>query len=500
MYDITIIGAGVTGCSAAYELAKYKLRVLVIEKGSDVCSGSSRSNSGMLHAGFDPRPGSNMAIYNVRGNMMMDELCKELEVPMLRCGTMIFATNENEEQELFRLKANGDANNVPVSIVRPPELYEMQPDIGKVITAVLWAPTGGMISPYGLVIALSENAAVNGVEFRFNTKALDFAKIDCGWRVRTNKGNIDTKIVINCAGTNADILNNIVSSHKITIIPRHGMNLILDRRCNKKVTTIINETPHDLPGGGHTKGFAVMPSVDGTLVLGCTTEILGDRDEVPSTRFGIHGIIDYFKDKWKLLPIGSDGEPFPVDGVIAYYAGIRAHCTEDDFIIGEAEGAPGFLNAVGIESPGLTAGPAIGEKLRELCLERIPAELNPQYIKGRKAKKAFRTMTREERIAAINENPDYAKIVCRCEMVTEAEVRDAIRRPLGARSLDAVKMRTRAGMGRCQGGFCSPRVLQILTEEMGCDPLDITQCGGDSYVLKARVCGMEREGGKQCDR
>lgn len=500
MYDVIIIGAGVTGCSTAYELARYKLRVLVLEKGSDVCSGSSKSNSGMLHAGFDPRPGSNMAIYNVRGNSIMDGLCKKLEVPVLRCGSMIFAKNENEEQELFKLKTNGDANGVPVSIIRPPELYDMQPNIGKEITAVLWAPTGGMISPYGLVIALAENAALNGVEFRLNTEVVDFARLDNGWSVKTNHGEIITKIVVNCAGTNADLLNNIVSSRKITIIPRHGMNLILDRKYNKKVTTIFNETPHDLPGGGHTKGLAVMPSVDGTLVLGCTTEMLGDRDAVPATRFGIDSIVDYFKDMWKMLPTGSDGDPFPMDGVIAYYAGIRAHCTEDDFIIGEAEDAPGFLNAAGIESPGLTAGPAIGEKLGELCLELCPAELNPKYIQDRKVKKDFRTMTREERIAAINEDPDYANIVCRCEMVTEAEVRDAIRRPLGARSLDAVKMRTRAGMGRCQGGFCGPRVLQILADELGCDPLDITQGGGMSYVLKARVCGINREGEKECAR
>ena len=280
------------------------------------------------------------------------------------------------------------------------------------------------------------------------------------------------------------------------MIPRLGMNIVLDRSVNNGVDAIINETPHDLPGGGHTKGVAVMPSVEGTLILGCSAEMLGDLDKVDSTKVSIDYIVDYFENMWNFFPVGRDGKPFPRNKIIAYYAGIRAHCTEDDFVLGEAPDAPRFLNAVGIESPGLTAGPAIGKYLSEICTDILNAEEKPseKYHAGRKLPKAFRTMSNEERNQAITKNPEYAKIVCRCEQVTEAEIRACIRRPCGATSIDGVKMRTRVGMGRCQGSFCSPRVLEILAEELGITPLEVLQRGPNSNVLCERACKQVQGG------
>jgi glycerol-3-phosphate dehydrogenase len=493
MYDVVIIGAGVVGCGAARELSKYSLRTLVLEKGFDVCAGASKANSGMVHAGFDPVPGSNEAKFNVRGCEMLGDLCAELDVAFNRCGTMVFATTEENLRELERLKVNGEANGVPVEIITPPALYEMQPDIGRDVLAVLWAPTGGMVSPYGLVFALAESAAQNGVEFRLETEVTGIERIDDGWRLDTNNGTYEARVVLNCAGTHADEMNNMVSEHTFHIIPRFGGNLLLDRKYADKVSTVLIETPFDLPGGGHTKGMGIMPSVDGTIVLGCDVQYLGDKDNVSCNRDCIRMITEFFQRTWKNLPAGSDGKPFPLDAVIAYYGGVRAHPDTDDFIIGEVPDAPGFINAAGTKSPGLTAGPAIAQYIAELCVQRLGAAPNPDYQPGRRHKKKFRTMTREEREQAVREDPDYAKIVCRCELVTEAEIRDAIRRPLGARSVAGVKLRTRAGMGRCQGGFCSPRVVEILCEELGWNPLDVTMCGGHSPVLAGRACGCGAE-------
>ena len=495
MWDVIVIGAGVVGCSAARVLSQYQLKVLVLEKGNDICSGASKGNSAMVHAGYDPEPGSKKAIYNVLGNAMFDELCSELEVPFERSGTMIFATNEEEMHEVEKLKKLGDINGVPgVRVLGQQELREMEPHMGKDVIGALFAPTGGIVCPYSLVIAMAENAAINGVEFKLDTEVTGFKKQDGQWNVITNNGVFQTKLIFNCAGTHSDRLNNMVSEDKFYITPRYGSHILLDREYIKYVDTTICQTPTALPTGGHTKGMGIMPSVDGTVILGCDAEDCDDPDDVRCTARSLQRIIDYFEKVWKHLPIGDCVSRFPMDGIINAYGGLRAHCDRDDFIIGEVSDAPGFINAAGIESPGLTAGPAIGACLSELAAAKLRAKKNENYRPGRNAMRRFRDMTKEERLEAIRRNPDYGKIVCRCEQVTEAEIRDAIRRPLGARSINAVKMRTRAGMGRCQGGFCSSRVLQILCEELNLDPLEVTQSGGDSHVLLGKACcGHEGE-------
>lgn len=493
MWDAVIIGAGICGCSVARELARYELKVLVLERGHDLCAGTTRGNSATVHAGYDPEPGTNKAIYNVRGSRMYPDLCKELEVPYVKNGMIIFATDEKQMEEVRRLKKMGDRNGVTVEVCDRDAILEIEPDMGKGVIGGLWVPDSGMVCPYNLVFALAENAARNGVEFRTSTEASEVRRAPHGWSVRAGDGEIETRYVFNCAGTHADRFNNMVSADTFCIIPREGQHLILDRELSKYAKTTICQTPEELPTGGHTKGMGFMPSVDGTIILGCNADDVPDPDFSDNTREGLDRILDYFEEKWKYFPISRHIPRFPKDAVITAYGGSRAHSDRDDFILGEPADAPGFINLAGIESPGVTAAPAIAEDMVKILIGREHPVKKKNYRPGREIKKPFRTMTNDERREAIAGDPDYAKIVCRCEQVTEAEIRDAIRRPVGARSVGAVKMRTRAGMGRCQGGFCSTRVLEILCEELNQTPLEITQSGGGSYILAGRAC--EENGG-----
>lgn len=491
MYDVVIIGAGAVGCAAARELSKYKLKILVLERGHDICSGASKANSGMIHAGYDPIPGTNEAKFNAPGARLMFEACRDLDVPVQKSGTMVFATDESGIRELETLSGYAEKNGVHVEILYPPELYDLQPDMGKEVKAVLWVPDGAVTNPFTVTFAFAENAYHNGVEFRVDSEVTNVRRNGSEWLVTACEEDIPCRMVVNAAGLYSDKINNMVSSHKFKIIPRFGAHVVLDRKKAGALTTTLMETPHDLPGGGHTKGQAAIPTVGGSMLLGCDATEKGDPDTTEWTRDSLEQIVDYFKDAWRKLPMGKEDPEFPMDSIIAVFGGCRPHADTNDFVIGEPEDAPGFVNAGGTESPAFTASPAIAEYVAEVCVDRLKPKKNPNFDPYRRVKKAFREMTDEEKQKAIRENPDYAKVVCRCETVTEAEIREAVRRPLGARSIAGVKLRTRAGMGRCQGGFCSPRVLQILCEELHLDPLEVTQCGGDSAVLKRKAAWAE---------
>ena len=495
MYDVIIIGAGVVGCATARELSRYRLSILVLEKGPDVCSGASKGNSAMVHSGFDPEPGTLKAKYNLLGNPMFDELCRDLEVPFSRSGTMLVANSDDEVKELYRLHERGKKNGVETQMLFGEDLAKEHPGMGPRVLGALFAPTGGIVCPYGLVIAMAECANINGVAFALDTKVAHLHHDNGIWRVETPDGRcFETRIVINCAGTDSARLNNMVSKDQFQIHPRFGAHLLLSRSCIPYVDCTITQTPQALPGGGHTKGMGIMPSMDGTVILGCDTIEQDDPDDTSVPAESVQYFLDYFTKNWDNFPIARVMPEFPRNEVIGAYGGIRAHSDRNDYIIGPVKDAPGFYNAAGIESPGLTAGPAIGLHLADLVSTALQAEKNPAFQPGRKACKPFRNMSFAERKAAIAQNPDYAKLVCRCEIVTEAEIRDAIRRPVGARNLSAVKMRTRAGMGRCQSGFCSPRVLEILHEELGVDQLNVPLAGPGSNILTDRVGTLPRKG------
>lgn len=488
-YDVIVIGSGISGACAARELTKYQLRIAVLEKGTDLCAGATKGNSATIHSGHDAAYGSLKAYYNVRGNAMYDTLCRELSVPFTRNGTIVFAANEADMAEVRRLKANADKNEVPgVQVLTREELMDLESYWGPEVRGGLYAPTGGMVCPYSLVYALCENAALNGVDFFLETQVTDIQKTPSGFSVQTTRGNFTASCIFNCAGTHADDINNFVSKQKIRIIPRKGSHIILDKKLFPYVHATWCQTPSILPDGGHTKGMGVMPTVDHTIILGCEARQVEDKDDNSTTREGLDDILDYFEENWRHLPISKYYPKFPRHMIIGAFAGIRPHPETDDFILGEPSDAPGFINMAGIESPGVTAAPAIAADLVSRAAQTYHWKENPDFNPIRQAKKPFREMNDAEREAAILENPDYGKLVCRCEQVTKAEIPDAIRGPLGARSVNGVKMRTRAGMGRCQGGFCSPEIVRILSQELQIPMTEVTLSGGKSNILTCETC------------
>ena len=462
MYDVIIIGAGVSGCAAARELSRYKVRVCVLEKAEDVCCGTSKANSAIAHAGYDAPTGSLMAKLNVQGNQMMEQLSKELDFEFQRIGSLVICRDAEDLPNLQALYDRGAANGVTgLRIVEKEELRQMEPNISDDAVAALYAPTAGIVCPFGMNIAFAENAAVNGVEFRFDTEVQGIRKTESGWLLETNQGQFEAKCVVNAAGVYADVIHNMVSEQKIRITPRRGDYCLLDKSAGGHVARVIFALP-----GKYGKGILVTPTVHGNLLVGPTAVDTENKEGSNTTREGLDQVIEKAGENVKNLPMRS---------VITSFAGLRAHEENHEFIIGEVEGAAGFVDCAGIESPGLTASPAIGVMVAGIVREILQLEENPSFDGTRKGILKPQELPVEERRQLIRDNPAYGNIICRCEMVTEGEIIDAITRPLGAKSLDGVKRRTRAGMGRCQAGFCSPRVMEILARECGKDISDITK-------------------------
>ncbi|MBP3241336.1 MAG: NAD(P)/FAD-dependent oxidoreductase [Oribacterium sp.] len=470
-YDVIVIGAGVTGAAVARELSRYQTEVCVLEKEEDVCCGTSKANSAIIHAGYDAEPGSNMAKMNVRGNAMMDELCRDLDIPFKRNGSLVVCIHEELLPGLKDLYDRGIRNGVPgMKLLTREEALAMEPNISDDVKGALYAETAGIICPFKLNIAMAENAAVNGVDFRFNTRVEKLEKKEDGlWHIRTNNGEYKAKYVVNAAGVYADVLHNMVSDQKINIIERRGEYYLLDRTVGDHVSHTIFPQPTK-----YGKGILVAPTVHGNLLVGPTAIDQEDKDATNTTQFGLNEISAKASENVKNLPLRS---------VITSFSGLRAHEDHHEFILGEVKDAPGFIDCAGIESPGLTSSPAIGEYIADLLREKMGLTKKENWISTRKDILDPKKLTLEERNELIKKEPAYGQIICRCESVTEGEILDAIRRPLGARSLDGVKRRTRAGMGRCQSGFCSPRVMDILSRELGLPLTEITKSGGKSNIV-----------------
>ena len=470
MYDVIIIGAGVSGAATARELSRYKVNACVIEKEEDVCCGTSKANSAIVHAGYDAATGSLMAKLNVRGNQMMEQLAKDLDFPFKKNGSLVVCLHEEDMPNLQALYDRGVANGVKdLRILNREELRAMEPNISDDAYAALYAPTAGIVCPFNLNIAMAENACVNGVEFKFDTEVTGLHPIEGGWAIETNQGTFETKYVVNAAGVYADKLHNMVSAKKIHITPRRGDYCLLD----KTAGNLVSKTIFALPGK-FGKGILVAPTVHGNLILGPTAIDIEDKEGTNTTRDGLDQVI---------TKCGMNVKNIPMRSVITSFAGLRAHEDGHEFLIGELEDAPGFIDCAGIESPGLTSSPAIGEMVAEILREKLNLEKNENFVATRKGVLDPDALSKEERIELIRKNPAYGNIICRCEMITEGEILDAIHRPLGAKSLDGVKRRTRAGMGRCQAGFCSPRTMEILARERHVSMFDITKSGGDSKIV-----------------
>lgn len=473
MFDIIIIGAGVSGAACAWALSRYQAKILVLDKEEDLCCGTSKANSGIVHGGFDAEPGTLKAKLNLRGSEMMEQLSKELDFHYERCGSLVLCMQEENRPQLRKLYEKGIANGVRgLEIIDSRRLREMEPHVSDDAVAALWAPTGAVVCPFGLNIAMAENSAANGAEFIFNAEVKNVVKTDSGWSVHTNRGDFDAKVVINAAGVHAGTIHNLVSDEKMTIINRRGDYYLLDKtaRC---VSHTIFTLPNKLG-----KGVLVSPTVHGNTIVGPTAVDIPDPENTATTSDGLTQAGEKASYMIKNLPLRQ---------VITTFAGLRAHHPGGDFIIGEAEGAPGFIDVAGIESPGLSASPAMGEYVAELVAELLDLEEKENYISTRKGILNPAELSVAERNALIKENPAYGQIICRCESISEGEILDAIHRPLGAKSLDGVKRRVRAGMGRCQGGFCAPRVMEILTRELGMNPMEVTKAGPGSELLVGRT-------------
>lgn len=477
MYDVIIIGAGVSGCAIARELSAYELKIAVLEKEPDICEGTSKANSGIVHAGYDAKPGTLKAKLNVEGSRKMEALSRELDFPYRQGGSLVLCFDEAEIPKIVELKERGEKNGVPdLRILDREELVSMEPSVGEKAVAALYAPTGAIVCPFGLTIALAENAAENGVEFHRGIKVCDIQHAEQGYLVKAEQGEFETRILINAAGIHADEIHNMVSRHKMKIIPRRGEYLLYDKRIGNLVSHTLFQLPTALG-----KGILVTPTVHGNLLTGPTALDIEDKDGVETSGEGIRQV----QQKAALSVPNIPGKQ-----VITSFAGLRAHIVEmqgrsdiEDFLIEEAEDAPGFIDVAGIESPGLSSAPAIGEYAAGLVTEILKPERKAQFISTRKGIPNMALSSDEERHRLISEDPKYANVICRCEMVTEGEIINAIRRPVGAVTTDGIKRRTRAGMGRCQAGFCNPRVVEILANELSMDESQIRKSGADSWYL-----------------
>ena len=476
-YDAVIIGAGVSGAAIARELAKYEARVCVLERCEDVCCGTSKANSAIVHAGYDARPGTLMARLDVEGSYMIPQLARDLDFLYRNNGSLVLCMHEEDLPLLQELYERGRRNGVSaLRMVTREEILAMEPHVREDVVAGMEAATGGIVCPFGMNIAFAENAAENGVEFRFDTTVTGFTHTREGWTVHTNQGDVEARTVINAAGVYADVLHNMASTHKLHITPRRGDYYLLD----KTTGGYARHTLFQLPGK-YGKGVLVAPTVHGNTIVGPTAIDIDDRDGVNTTAEGLEQVMR------KAANIVKDA---PLRRVITSFAGLRAHEDGHEFVIGEAEGAPGFFDCAGIESPGLSSSPAIGRMVAEMVRDKLLLRRKASYKATRRGIVNPAELPFEERRALIEENPAYGRIICRCEGISEGEILDAIHRPLGARSLDGVKRRVRAGMGRCQGGFCAPRVMEILAQELDLPMEEITKSGGGSRL----IVGENKEG------
>lgn len=469
-FDVVVIGGGVTGCAIARELSRYNLNTCVVEREEDVCSGTSKANSAIVHAGHDAVPGSLKAKFNVEGNRMMEDLAEELDFEFKRNGSLVLCFAEEDRPALEELYQKGIKNGVPdLKIITGDEVRAMEPNVSEQVVAALYAPTGGIVCPFGLTIALAENACDNGVEFIFNTEIKEIRKAESCYELEADEMLLKASYVVNAAGVYADVLHNMVSEKKLHITPRKGDYCLLDKEAGNHVSHTIFQLPGKLG-----KGILVTPTIHGNLLTGPTAKDIEDKEATATTAQELAEIT-------QKASVSVNNIPFRL--VITSFCGLRAHEDGDDFVIGEADDAPGFFDAAGIESPGLTSAPAIGAYVANLIAEKAGAEKKENWNGKRKGFIRPEKMTREERAALIKERPEYGTIICRCEGVSEGEIMDAINRTLGAVSLDGIKRRVRQGMGRCQAGFCTPRTMEILARERNMKMEDICKNAPGSNML-----------------
>ena len=477
-YDIVIIGAGVIGTSVASSLAKYDLSVCVLEKTNDISNGASKANSGIVHAGYDATPDTLMAKFNVEGNAMYPEICERLDVPFRNIGSYVIAFTDKDVKTLQDLKKRGEINGVPnLKILSSDQVKEHEPNLNPDIKAALYAPTAGVISPYELSIAFMEHAMDNGAKLLLEEPVEDIDYNAKRYVVKTAFQEIEGKLVINCAGAYADKIHNMVLEPSFELQPRRGEYFLMDKYAGDHVKHVIFQCPDELG-----KGVLIAPTAHKNLIIGPNAEDVDDPEAVETTDEGL-------KLVWETAL--KSAPELPKNQVITTFSGMRSEPSTGDFIISDYEDKPGFIDVAGIKSPGLSAAPAIGEYVADLVKKYIAINDRKDYKSGRKKVVRFHELSHEDKSKLIESDPLYGRIICRCESVTEAEIIDCIHRNAGARSLDGVKRRTRSGGGRCQGGFCGPRIIDILSRELNIQKERVTKDSSLSNI----ITGKTKEGG-----
>ena len=473
IHDVLIIGAGVTGTMIARELSKYLLDVVILDKNNDAGDATSSANSAIIHSGYDPEPGSLKAKFNVLGNKKYPELVKQLDVPFIQCGSLTIATEDEQIPVLKELAERSKINGVEVKLLNKEEVLKMEPNINPEVKGALFAPTAGIIDPFNLVVHAMENAIDNGVKFLRNQEVLDIKKENDAYIVKTNKEELAAKIVINAAGLKSDKIASMIEDIDWAITPRKGEYFLLDHYAEG----LVNHTIFPLPSK-KGKGVLVSQTSSGNYIVGPSSEP-ADADDVSTDGVTLANI-----RKAATLMVPS----IPFNQTIRVFAGERATCTRHDFIIEYAKSDKHFINVAGIESPGLASSPAIAEYVvEELVRPIIELKNNPSFNPCIKPYHRMHYLSEEEQLEVIKNDPDYGKIICNCEHISLGEIKDALSRSCPPVSIKGVKRRTRAGYGKCQGGFCQPKVLMILAEHYGVSPTKIPLAEEGSYIIDHEI-------------
>lgn len=474
MYDVVIIGAGVIGTSIFRELTKYNVKVAMVEKENDVSMGTSKANSAIIHAGYDPKAGTLMAKLNVKGNEMFGDICDELDVPFKRNGSLVLAFDDEELESVKKLYENGNKIGVKgLRILNKEEVKELEENVSDNVLGALYAPTGGIVGVMEYAIALAENGVLNGGKIFLNSEVVKIEKNDT-FKITTIQNEvIECKYIVNAAGVYADAIHNLICKESFKIIPRRGEYFVMDKSQGKLFSHTIFQCPSTLG-----KGILVTPTVHGNLIVGPNAEDIDDKDSVNTTAEGLDYVIETTKKTTENINFRES---------IRNFAGLRAIPDTGDFVIGEDNEVKGFVDVAGMKSPGLSAAPAIAiEVVKILQNIGLSNEENKDF-NGNRKRIIFNELSKEEQKELIKKNPAYGKIVCRCENITEGEIIDAIRTSFGSITVDGVKRRCRPGMGRCQGGFCGPRVVEIIARELNKDYTEVNQEKEGSYILLDRT-------------
>lgn len=475
VYDVAVIGAGIIGCGIARELSKKDCKAVLIEKENDVAMGTSRANSAIIHAGYDPEPGTLMAKYNVSGNRMAEEICEELDVPFKRIGSFVLAFDENDMKTVRHLFENGTANGVPdMKILSGDEVRKMEPNVSESCVGALFAPSAGIVNPWEMALAMAEQAVLNGVDIKLNYEVSALSKENGNFVLESKSGEkIEAKFVVNAAGVYSDDIAKMVGDESFGIDASRGQYYLLDKSQGELFSHVMFQCP-----GVLGKGVLVAPTVHGNLIVGPDAIPGSSKDSVATDKKGLDYVMQASKKTTTAVNFRE---------CIRNFAGLRSQPSTGDFIIGFSAADKNFMNVAGIKSPGLSCAPSIAEDVANMLFAAgVPSSPKKEF-KGLNKHIRFKELSEEEKAAAIKENPAYGRVICRCETITEGEIVDSLHGIIVPRTLDGIKRRCNAGMGRCQSGFCGPKVLEIISRELGIDPTEVLLDKEGSYILTGKT-------------